>query len=95
VEFQLIEVMKMEMQMIQFDSIVNLIKTKLVKVIYKMRNILIQKFQHFVEFRLIQVMKMRPRGTSFSRRMTTFHHCPLQNLTMMAVGRPPALLYNC
>jgi hypothetical protein len=34
VEFQLIEVMKMKMQMIQFESIVNLIQMKLMKVSY-------------------------------------------------------------
>jgi hypothetical protein len=46
----------MKMQMIQFESIVNLIQAKLMKVIDKMRNMMIQEFQHFGEFQLIEVM---------------------------------------
>jgi GTPase SAR1 family protein len=45
-EFQLIEVMKIKMQMIQFDSIVNLIQMKLMKVSHKIRNMMIQEFQY-------------------------------------------------
>jgi hypothetical protein len=57
VEFQLIEVMKTEMPLIQFDSIVNLIQMKLMKVIDNMKNMMIQEFQHSVEFQSIEVVK--------------------------------------
>jgi hypothetical protein len=36
-----------------------LIQMKLIKVIYNMRNMMIQEFQHFVEFQFIQAMKMK------------------------------------
>jgi hypothetical protein len=42
----------MKMHMIQFDSIVNLIQMKLMKVIDIYENMMIQEFQHFVEFQL-------------------------------------------
>jgi hypothetical protein len=41
---------KVKMQMIQFDSIVNLIQMKWMKVISNMRNMMTQEFQHFVDF---------------------------------------------
>jgi hypothetical protein len=53
VELKLIEVMILEMQMIQFDSIVNLIQIKLMKVIHIHKKMMIQEFQHFVELKLI------------------------------------------
>jgi hypothetical protein len=65
VEFQSIEVMKIKIQMIQFDSIVNLIQMKLMKVIYIHKNMMIQEFQHVVEFQLSQVMKMKMQMIQF------------------------------
>jgi hypothetical protein len=59
VEFQLIEVMKMKILLIQFKSIVNLIQMKLMKVIYTYKNIMIQEFSYSVEFQVVEVMKMR------------------------------------
>jgi hypothetical protein len=59
VEFQLIEEMKMKMHEIQFESIVNLIQMKLMKVICKMKSMMIKEFQHFVEFQLIEEMMMK------------------------------------
>jgi hypothetical protein len=49
----LIEVMTMKLQMIQFESIVNLIQMKLMKVRNSLRNMMIQEFEHSVEFQLI------------------------------------------
>jgi hypothetical protein len=49
VELQLIEVMKMKVQMIQFVSIVNLIQMKLMKVIDNLKNIPNKKIQHSME----------------------------------------------
>jgi hypothetical protein len=43
-EFQLIEVMKLKMHLIQFESIVNLTQIKFTKVIYNMRNTMILDF---------------------------------------------------
>jgi hypothetical protein len=51
--------MMMKMQMIRFESIVNLIQMKLMKVIYNMRNMMIQEFQHFVELKLMEVMNIK------------------------------------
>jgi hypothetical protein len=58
-EFQLIQVMKHKMQMIQFESIVNLIQLKLMKVFDKMRNMMIQEFQQIAELQLIESMSHR------------------------------------
>jgi hypothetical protein len=55
-ELRLIEVMIDEMLPIQFGSSVNLIQMWLMKVIYILKNILIQEFQHSLESRLIEVM---------------------------------------
>jgi hypothetical protein len=41
--------MKMKMQMIQFVSVVNLIRMKLMKVIYMMKNISNKEFRHWME----------------------------------------------
>jgi NADH:ubiquinone oxidoreductase subunit 3 (subunit A) len=56
VESQLIEVMNMKMQMIQFVSIVNLIQMRLMKVIHKMKNRINEEFEQSKESQLIQVM---------------------------------------
>jgi hypothetical protein len=50
VEFEWIEVVKMNMPLIQFESIVNLIQTKSMKVIYSLRKMITQEFHHSVEF---------------------------------------------
>jgi hypothetical protein len=38
---------------------------KLMKVIYKMRNMMIREFQHFVEFQLTEVMNMKMQMIQF------------------------------
>jgi hypothetical protein len=48
--------MKMKKHLIQYDSIVNFIQNKLMKVIDNMRNMMMQEFQYFGEFQLIQLM---------------------------------------
>jgi hypothetical protein len=48
-ESQLIEVMNLKMQMIQFVSIVNVIQMKWMKVIYMMKNKRNKEFQHLME----------------------------------------------
>jgi hypothetical protein len=48
-ESELIEVMNLQMQMIQFVPIVNLIQMKVMKVIDNMKNILNKEFQHWME----------------------------------------------
>jgi hypothetical protein len=48
-ESELIEVMNMKMQTIQFVLIVNLIQLKWVKVISTMKNMMIQEFQYHSE----------------------------------------------
>jgi hypothetical protein len=58
VELQLIEGMKLKMHMIHFESIVNLIQRKLMKVIYDVTSVMIRVFQQFVEFQLIELMNM-------------------------------------
>jgi hypothetical protein len=55
-ESQLIEVMKMKMQKVQFVSIMNLVRMKLMKGIDKMKNMTIQEFQHCAESRWIEMM---------------------------------------
>jgi hypothetical protein len=57
VEFRLIQVMKMKMQMIQFGSIVNLIQMEMMKVIHKMRSMMIQEFQYPMKFEYLMIMK--------------------------------------
>jgi hypothetical protein len=49
VESQLIEVMKMKMQWIQFGLIVNEIQMKSMKVIHTRENMMSQEFQHCAE----------------------------------------------
>jgi hypothetical protein len=51
--------MKMKMQMIQLESIVNLIPMKLMKVIDKMRNGMSQECQYCVEFQGIEGMNLK------------------------------------
>jgi hypothetical protein len=48
-ESELIEVMNLKMQKIQFESSVNLIQMKSMKVIHKMKNISNKEVQHCVE----------------------------------------------
>jgi predicted HTH domain antitoxin len=60
-----IEVITIQAQMIQFDSMVNLIQMKLVKVSYNMRNMMIHEFPHFGEFQLIEVMNMKMQMIQF------------------------------
>jgi hypothetical protein len=55
----------MKMQKIQFESIVNLIQMKLMKVIHTHKNMMIQESQHFEEFQLIEVMKMKMQKSRF------------------------------
>jgi hypothetical protein len=57
VEFQLIQVMNMKMLLLQFESIVNLIQMKLMKVIHNLRNSLIQEFQYPMKFEDLIMMK--------------------------------------
>jgi hypothetical protein len=61
----LIQVIILEMPLIRFESIVNLIQLKLMKVIDTLKNMMIQGFQHFVEFQLIQVVKMKMQMIQF------------------------------
>jgi hypothetical protein len=70
----------MKMLLIQFDSIVNLIQMKLMKVSYKMRNMMIQEFQSSMKFQLIRVMTIEtPRSPHrlpnelFMRKMICSH----------------------
>jgi hypothetical protein len=75
VEFHLIEGMMMKMLPIQFDSIVNWIQMKLMKVIHIEKNMMIQEFQHFGEFQLIERMKMKMPFTSQTiRKKATKKH---------------------
>jgi hypothetical protein len=62
---QLIEVMNMKMQMIQFMLIVNLIHMQLMKVIYKMKNIPNKECQIWMESQLIEQMRMRKQLIQF------------------------------
>jgi hypothetical protein len=55
----------MKMQMIQFVSIVNLIQMKSMKVIHNKRNMMIQEFQHCMEFQLIEEMNMKMQRSQF------------------------------
>jgi hypothetical protein len=64
-ESQLIEVMKLKMQMIQFVSIVILIQMKSMKVNNNMKNISNKEFQHLMESQLIQVMNMKMQMIQF------------------------------
>jgi hypothetical protein len=57
VEFQLIQVMMMKMKMIQFDSIVNLIQMKWVKVSNKMKRMMIQELQYDSELKYLTIWK--------------------------------------
>jgi hypothetical protein len=50
--------MKMKMQIIQFESIVNLIQMKLRKMIHMMKNLMIQEFQYSVELHWIEMMTL-------------------------------------
>jgi hypothetical protein len=52
VEFQLIEVMILQMHQIQFVSIVNLIQIELMKMIDSKKNMMIQEFQNCRESQL-------------------------------------------
>jgi hypothetical protein len=61
-EPQLIEVMKMTMQMIQFVSIVNLIQ---MKVIANLKNRTNEESQHWMELQLIELKKMRNQMIQF------------------------------
>jgi hypothetical protein len=57
VESQLIEVMKIKMQIIQYVSIVNLIQMKWMKVINNMKNMMNQECQYHVEYELSMIVK--------------------------------------
>jgi hypothetical protein len=59
VESQSIEVPDMKMQMIQFVSRLNLIQMKLMKVTYRMKNMMNKEFQHFVGSQLTEVRMMK------------------------------------
>jgi hypothetical protein len=61
-EFQLIEVKKMKMLLIRFDSIVNLIQMTWMKVISDRQNMMLPEFQHSVEFHLIESDSIRIKG---------------------------------
>jgi hypothetical protein len=69
VECQLIEVMTMKVYLIQFDSIVNLISIKSMKVIHNNKNLMIREFQHSVEFQLIEVMSSQMPKIQFKSIM--------------------------
>jgi hypothetical protein len=51
--------------LIQFESIGNLIQMKLMKVVYNMRNMMIQALQYFVEFQLIKAITIQMRMIQF------------------------------
>jgi hypothetical protein len=57
VELKLIQVMISEMQMIQFDSAVNLIQMKLMKMIDTHENMMIQEFQYPQELQQWMMME--------------------------------------
>jgi hypothetical protein len=50
------------MHRFQSVSAVNQVQMKLLKVIYNLKNMMIQEFQHFAEFQLIQVMSFWKNG---------------------------------
>jgi hypothetical protein len=58
-ESRLIEVMNMKMHTIQFVLILNLIQMKWMKVIYTLKNMMSQGFQHWMESQLIEVMILK------------------------------------
>jgi hypothetical protein len=64
-ESQLIEVTIVKMHTIQFVVIVNLIQVKWMKVIYTMKNMLNQEFEHCMESQLIKVMKKKMHSIQF------------------------------
>jgi hypothetical protein len=55
-ESQSIEVMILKMHSIQFGLIVNLIQMKSMKVIYNMKNMMNQEFEHCAQSQLIQAI---------------------------------------
>jgi hypothetical protein len=64
-ESELIEGMMMKMLLSQFEAIVNLIQMKSMKAIYTLKNMMIQEFQHFMEFQLIEAMKKKKQMIQF------------------------------
>jgi hypothetical protein len=65
-ESQLIQVMILKMQTIQFALIVNLIQMKSMKVIYTRENMMNQEFQHCLESQLSEVMILKMHSIQFA-----------------------------
>jgi energy-converting hydrogenase Eha subunit G len=62
----------MKMQMIQFVSGLNSIRTKLMKIMYIAKNILSKEFQHFAESQLIEVMNMKMHMIEMGETVLSF-----------------------
>jgi hypothetical protein len=69
VEFQLIEMKKMKMQIIQFISILKLIQMKWMNLIDNLESMMNKEFQHFMESQLIEARKMKMQMICFVLNM--------------------------
>jgi hypothetical protein len=65
VDFRLMERMNNEIHRIQFESIINVIQMKLMKVIDNVKSIMMQKFQYFAELQLIDVVNGKMQKIQF------------------------------